>query len=115
MIVAFERGQVILVDVLVHFINPYTWISRCKTSCTLYTCAPKHFSVGTDEATFGLAVEGKQLFLLFCVTSLALFTACSVSVFWWESGINLVTGHHRSFDQFEENIIGHFHKTMIES
>ena len=27
-------------------------------------------------------------------------------------GINLVTGHHRSFDQFEENIIGHFHKTM---
>ena len=28
------------------------------------------------------------------------------------TGINLVTGHHRSFDQFEENIIGHFHKTM---
>ena len=28
------------------------------------------------------------------------------------AGINLVTGHHRSFDQFEENIIGHFHKTM---
>ena len=29
-----------------------------------------------------------------------------------DPGINLVTGHRRSFDQFEENIIGNFHKTM---